>query len=318
MSNRSRTGFTLVELLVVIAIIGILIALLLPAVQAAREAARRIACANHCKQVGVALHNYHAVKRTFPPSAIFWYYDQDASCGPKPTECYLGWGWSIFILPYMEEQAVYDLIDFEFEGYPEHLGYFAEVNWPSNAPFVETFLCPSDPQRELMFQTNVITVGPTKYEDIAMSNMAGVSDSYDWTCDTLWPKMFPSNDGVMGARLGCSIDDITDGTSSTLMIAEVTGGGPDSHRGYSRTGSHLDTREGINGPNTVPGGLYYSAPGAIWGARQAGPSSWHPGGCHFVMADGSVQFISELISPTIMAALTTRAGEEAFHYDFRD
>jgi prepilin-type N-terminal cleavage/methylation domain-containing protein/prepilin-type processing-associated H-X9-DG protein len=314
MCGYRRRGFTLVELLVVIAIIGILIALLLPAVQAAREAARRIACANHFKQVGVALHNYHAVKRTFPPASIYWHWDQDASCGPKPTQCFYGWGWSTFILPYMEEQAVYDLIDFDV-GQP---GYFAPVNWPSNAPFIETYLCPSDSQRDLIFETNTITVGPSKYEDVAMTNLASVCDSVDWTCDTLWPLQFPFVDGIMGSRFSCSINDITDGTSSTLMIAEVTGGGPDSHRGYARTGSFLDTKDGINGPFTVPGGLYHSAPGAIWGARESGPSSWHPGGCHFTMADGSVHFISEIISPTIMAALTTRAGEEAFHYNFRD
>src|SRR5688500_12419399 len=89
-----RKGFTLVELLVVIAIIGILIALLLPAVQAAREAARRYQCTNNLKQIGLAMHNYHDINGKFPPSRI--------ARGDYIT-------WAVLILPYMEQQAMYEL-----------------------------------------------------------------------------------------------------------------------------------------------------------------------------------------------------------------
>jgi prepilin-type N-terminal cleavage/methylation domain-containing protein/prepilin-type processing-associated H-X9-DG protein len=316
MCGYRRRGFTLVELLVVIAIIGILIALLLPAVQAAREAARRAQCANHFKQVGVALHAYHAARRTFPPGWIFWTQSQDPSCGPKPSPWYFGFTWATFILPYMEQQAVYDQIDFDVDS------VYRPVIWAVAATRIETYLCPSDPQGgELVFITNGITNGPSKWEDYRQTNIAGVSDSNDWSCDTDWPKMFPLNDGIMGSmgsrRLACRIDDVTDGTSNTLMLSEVTGGGPDSHRGHLWIENAIvDTKDGINGPFTVLGGQFQELPGGIFGTRFTGPSSYHPGGGHFTMADGSVQFISEIISPTIMAALTTRAGEEAFHYEF--
>src|SRR5438045_3222233 len=91
-----RRGFTLIELLVVIAIIGVLIALLLPAVQAAREAARKVQCRNNLKQVGIALHNYHDTQGTFPMGYVAW-------PDPDPEHTAPGWGWAALILPQMEQ-----------------------------------------------------------------------------------------------------------------------------------------------------------------------------------------------------------------------
>src|SRR6478736_3371474 len=95
----SRSAFTLVELLVVIAIIGVLVALLLPAVQSAREAARRMSCQNNIKQIGIALHNHHDVKLTFPPGAL--------NTGHNGTPVYTTW--TVEILPFMEQQSLYQL-----------------------------------------------------------------------------------------------------------------------------------------------------------------------------------------------------------------
>src|SRR4030095_8650621 len=94
--RRQSKAFTLVELLVVIAIIGILVALLLPAIQAAREAARRAQCQNHLHNIGMAVLNYESANQKFPVGFVSQPTDQES------------WGWAVFILPYLEEQAIYD------------------------------------------------------------------------------------------------------------------------------------------------------------------------------------------------------------------
>ncbi|MEA1951387.1 MAG: DUF1559 domain-containing protein, partial [Planctomycetota bacterium] len=113
--------------------------------------------------------------------------------------------------------------------------------------------------------------------------------------------------GMMAANIGCRIRDVTDGTSQTLMIGEVTGAGPGTHEGFFWSCWNLaDTRDGINGLYTVIGGEWPS-PGSYGGFRGVGFSSFHPGGCHFALADASVQFIDEDISREVLDALTTRA-----------
>jgi prepilin-type N-terminal cleavage/methylation domain-containing protein/prepilin-type processing-associated H-X9-DG protein len=149
MSSR-RTGFTLIELLVVIAIIAVLIALLLPAVQSAREAARRAQCVNNLKQIGIAIHNYHDVNGSFPPGAMSTYNGQ-------------GWGawdnngmtWRVLILPQMEQNPMYNAINFNL-----HEGSNASATiataWYSS---VKTFLCPSDGNHDNGFRPANIPTG---------------------------------------------------------------------------------------------------------------------------------------------------------------
>ncbi len=311
--KRPPGAFTLVELLVVIAIIGILIALLLPAVQSAREAARRMQCANNFRQVGLAMHNYHSAHRSFPPGLIMGTTSTPLACGPRLNRYYAGFSWSVFILPYLEQQQVYDMIDFiQTNSASGHgFSYFEPANTtdPSKNTrgaaeiAITAYLCPSDPQGgELVSCCSWDQ--PNTLEDVRQTNMSGVADSKEFTCDggNYWPLQYHLADGMMAERNPCRIADVTDGTSNTLMIGEVTGGGPGSHISRFWISWNInDTGNGINGPFTVPGG------GTLTSQHATDFSSFHPGGCHFVFGDGSVHFLAETIDSLTLAALTTRA-----------
>jgi prepilin-type N-terminal cleavage/methylation domain-containing protein len=143
-SPRLRRGFTLVELLVVIAIIGILVALLLPAVQAAREAARRMSCSNNLKQISLGLHNYHDTYKTFPPDAI-WYGN------PKGTQAASGdqrhFTWITLLLPFIEQAPLHDAIDFRLPGLNQLVSAGSGGPVPLQSVQLEVVTCPSDTER---------------------------------------------------------------------------------------------------------------------------------------------------------------------------
>jgi prepilin-type N-terminal cleavage/methylation domain-containing protein len=296
---RRRRGFTLVELLVVIAIIGILVALLLPAIQAAREAARRTQCANHFKQVGVAMQNYVAAKKVFPEGTRLWLAGTCSKPKNSPSGGYRGWGWGNSILPYMEEGDLYNLWD--LDRVPNDLPS-PGTNFKIGARFVENYLCPSETQRELTGMTGSGTNGTHPDEDWALSNMAGVADSVDWTCDGSEPRL--DGNGMLFNDSRVKFQHIEDGSSHTLLVGEAIGMGPGTFQGFTWvTWDILHTRNGINT-------AVLRRPPSPWDLAGMSFSSFHPGGCHFVNADGSVHFINETISPTVLAALTTRRGGE--------
>ncbi|WP_218934487.1 DUF1559 family PulG-like putative transporter [Rosistilla ulvae] len=292
-----RNGFTLVELLVVIAIIGILVGLLLPAVQAAREAARRMSCSSNYKQVALALHNHHDTFRKFPIGAGI-----SGGCSGFTGAHRFSWG--VHILPFMEQENRYDAIDFSVSQPVVHAPNFD----PDTAlgP-VATFLCPSMPQSETMVNqgTSSIVLAYPRTE------MAGVADSRDWRCNTsgtLGVRPRSDGDGILFGASETRLRDVIDGTSSTLMVGEITG----DARGQSTSGFNansytiyaaFDTSTGINGPFTVPGG-------GIFDFRPQGFSSFHPGGAHFALADGSVRLFAETIDQVLLTGLTTRNGGE--------
>src|SRR6202051_2309198 len=133
-SRRGRGAFTLIELLVVIAIIGVLIGLLVPAVQQVREAAARAQCANNLKQIGLALHSYHDGNKKFPPG----YVDGNTNSASTPdNDVGPGWGWASFLLPFLEQNAVYNQINF-------NVGVGIGVNTQISQQSLTIFECPSD------------------------------------------------------------------------------------------------------------------------------------------------------------------------------
>ena len=220
---KKRQGFTLIELLVVIAIIAILVALLLPAVQQAREAARRSSCKNNLKQLGVALHNYHDTHGVLPASVT--------SCITNTTyrdRCWEGWGGLAMLLPFMEQGPLYDQIDFN--------EYWNSTGGNNNRQYIETiipaFNCPSDPMGGNKPQGNS---SPSSY-----SFSAGPTATWSAGNNAAGPFSFRSK---------TRFRDVVDGTSNTIMMAEVkigTNGGTRDNTWRVHTAGDLTSTLGYN------------------------------------------------------------------------
>ena len=318
--RRTSFGFTLVELLVVIAIIGVLVALLLPAVQAAREAARRSTCQNQFKQTGLALLNYESAKRTLPPGMTI---DRDlcsANRGPAKSQ----WGWGTYALPYMEQDSIYKQIDFKAGNSITNAGNFRALG-----NRIPGFICPNEINQTGWVECcSGINNGPGPSDDVQLSNMAGVADSKQMYCLNLGQptqEMRSDANGVLYNLVSTRLKDVTDGTSNTLLIGEITGGRsrhPSEGEGwigmYWFDEGVQDVSEGVNGPGSIPGGRDDSIDplDGDGGNRhveyrtEVGFSSFHPGGAHFTCVDGSVHFMSENISQTLLETLATRANDD--------
>lgn len=185
--GRPWAGWTLVELLVAIAILGGLIGLLLPAVQAAREAGRRTQCLNHLRQLGLALHAYHAAQGTFPVGCV-----QFRALASQTTRRQLAW--SALLLPYLEERAVYERLDLLAP-------YDAAVNAPAAATVLPVYLCPSTPRAGGLEGGR----GATDYGGIFGERISG-------------PNKPPK--GVLINEVAIPLRRITDGASQTLIVGE--------------------------------------------------------------------------------------------------
>jgi prepilin-type N-terminal cleavage/methylation domain-containing protein/prepilin-type processing-associated H-X9-DG protein len=189
-ARTGRPGFTLIELLVVIAIIAVLIALLLPAVQAAREAARRIQCVNNLKQIGLALHGYHDASNTFPAGG--W-------IGPA-----LNMGWSAVVLPWLEQRQVYDGLNLSFP-------YGNAVNSTAGHTVLNVYLCPTEPRKSLW---NRDLGDLWDYADADYGGMYGPRGLGNPTFNNNPPS------GPLVFNKIYSLAQITDGTSQTILVGE--------------------------------------------------------------------------------------------------
>lgn len=329
-----KSGFTLVELLVVIAIIGLLIAMLLPAVQAAREAARRMQCSNNLRQCGLAMHNYASTANGMLPNAGW-------SQTPYPND----YSPLAKLLPYCEQEVLRNLIDFTI-----YLGHVGQVDLPvevraAAATPVAMFLCPSDPE-EAVHTYSPRTGGASM--PLAGSNYGmNQGDGLDGVINSFNPG-FGENNGLCWVGAKVRLGEITDGTTNTIAFAEslrgpcnslastpipdtqvyrakastnfakVTGSvdgeavisaatGWDGNRlsmwlrGCSPSGPLLNGRLDPNSsvPDIVGGS------GKVTAAR-----SRHPGGVNACFVDGSVRFIGNDVDVDIWHALWTRNGGE--------
>ncbi len=296
--SRSLRGFTLVELLVVIAIIGILVSLLLPAVQAAREAARRMQCGNNLRQHGIALHNYHAARETFPPASLA---HPDL---PHPNSNY--WSWSALILPYVEQSTIHRRINFNYS-------YSSLQNQQVIKNPLSFYQCPSAPPNQLI----TCCKGIPGEADAAESKYAAVttyeSDSIDPSARGIdKPERAKPGRGTLGVMInhrGARVAQIRDGTSQTLMVAERDSDQADRVDMPSDYCPNLNCFIGLPWASENQATTAYGINGDAHHS-QRGVNSHHSGGAQFLFADGHVAFLSESINQETLVALTTIAGGE--------
>ncbi len=325
--SSKSSGFTLVELLVVIAIIGILIGLLLPAVQAAREAARRMQCTNNLKNLGLAMQNYHDTHKVLPPGCTFFNANNSKNpltgtgLGCEAGGVYHGMmGWPAFILPFVEGSALYDSIDFTKRAYTNYCvhsnGYGHstssptcgdEVNKEAGSHAPDVFRCPTTP-------SSVAPIGSQK--DYACN---GGSELPERTTTENIGITVANQDNQRGPFFGlfwcnsrCDLASITDGTSHTFMLMELSSVAlpaasktgfsvnPFISVGHWTDGFGIFTQSGIMNipPNCISYG--YEDTRTV--------HSFHPGGLNACMADGSVHFVSETCDTNVYYATFTRAS----------
>jgi len=321
---KPSRAFTLVELLVVIAVIGVLVALLLPAVQSAREAARRVECANQLKQLALAAHGFNTAHRSFPPGLEQF----EVSSPPR----YRGTSLFTFLLPYIEQGTILADWDYDFPLRNTDGGLAAR-----SATVLGLLLCPSD-----RIEENPIDVGGRYYGMTSYGGNGGTRSFHpDFaTCDgmfhTTGPASLPNPD-----QKPVTFSMVTDGTSNTVLFGERSHHDPNLETFvpvyWAESLKHLGRWAAIGGRRRIGdvtmsafAPINYQIPFDYEHRHQAEPppasssdfeiyedrrqcafGSDHPGGANFALADGSVRFLEESLPQGVLQAWCTRSGEDA-------
>ena len=323
-ARRGSRGFTLVELLVVIAIIGVLVALLLPAVQAARETARRSQCQSNLRQLALGILNYESSKRSLPAGGV-----TDGPCCGTTSKA----GWSIYILPFVEQQTLFAKYDFDEAN--ESLidvdkdGRINSVVREANPVLYD---CPTDEDTETNDRPASGPGSGILYNRGSYRGNAGLCTQQSaafWDSSSEQNERFVHERGPLpgigrlpgnawSLKSPVSLREISDGTTSTMLLAEKShvGLSPESPRrrtfwaytytSYQLSLTFLQTRSIVSDYDRclqINGPFGDNPCKRSWG-------SLHPGGLSAAMCDGSVQFISEAIDIFLLGAMSTIAGGE--------
>jgi len=310
LNKRNHRGFTLIELLVVIAITAVLVALLAPAVQQAREAARRTQCRNNLKQIGLALHNYHDTQSCFPPCGIF--------LATTPDQAWH----SLFtvILPHLDQQTLYSQFRIDLQ-----IGFNLPAPASPLAIHAATFdvpmyLCPSAVGGRADYGAAGLLPVPAGQMVFGRTDYAAVNGIDPGFADLVGPGKPSGRTGLLQFNAARRIRDCSDGTSSTAVIWEDAARPQRWELGrripaqFSSGAAWADMQSTflINGSDVDGSGgrcvINCSNDNAVY--------SFHTGGAQLLLADGSVQFVSDRISHCITAALVSCAGGEPFSSPF--
>ena len=304
-----RRAFTLVELLVVIAIIGVLIALLLPAVQAAREAARRLQCSNNQKQIVLAMASYESSYGEFPPGRVG--YDSDHSIANygytgNITQKTATSGFAL-IMAQLELKNLHDMLDLRNISVwsLDSSGNYSFMNTSAGKVIgerISVMICPSD-------TSGVVRINPPSNWTVPVATGSYAMSQGTWGGGTQCTQAKYENDGVFFYIESISAQDITDGLSKTLFVGEVVGADTfDSHNCWSvAVGSRTCLRSTANPLNTPPGVNGGGGCMEVTGGKHNGAfGSLHPGGANFALGDGRVIFLSDNIDIDTYRALSTR------------